>query len=467
MNGGRPTVAPLTQAQLLARLTGAATLAAGALLYGVGTSQPATLALGTPGQVLVAGATAPAWSDTFTTAKTINVSSGTIQTWQIAGATKMVLDGSGNLGIGVTPTVNGRLQIQSAASGGAPQTTGTTDANTVARLGAGSVALDIGVYAAGQMWIQQRSQANFATNYGIVLQPNGGNVSIGGTSSSGYGLDIIKASGGAGFRAYSGANICEMTVNGVDTYITNGQAGKISFYNNGSERLAIDSSGNATFAGNVGVGASTGSKFSVVDNTAGSLTYTDIQNASLTGTGGSILRLISGNAAGTTTTSLGIVKYRTGPVYFSNNESNAAGVIIFQTASADVLTLGVDKSSTFAGIVKSVSGAIFGTDPGFTENVRFGSTIRFAGNLSIQGGVNFLFDATTGSQLGSANTQKIGFWGATPVGQYNTTGTSVGFTAGAGTAVKDDSTFTGNTGATAYRISDVVRALKFCGIMAS
>jgi hypothetical protein len=50
--------------------------------------------------------------------------------------------------------------------------------------------------------------------------------------------------------------------------------------------------------------------------------------------------------------------------------------------------------------------------------------------------------------------------------QQSATGTSTGFTAGAGTTVKDDSTFTGATGATAYRISDVVKALKNLGILA-
>jgi hypothetical protein len=50
--------------------------------------------------------------------------------------------------------------------------------------------------------------------------------------------------------------------------------------------------------------------------------------------------------------------------------------------------------------------------------------------------------------------------------QQSATGTATGFTAGAGTAVKDDSTFTGATGATAYRISDVVKALKNLGILA-
>lgn len=51
--------------------------------------------------------------------------------------------------------------------------------------------------------------------------------------------------------------------------------------------------------------------------------------------------------------------------------------------------------------------------------------------------------------------------------QQNTTGTTTGFTAGVGTGVKDDSTFTGGTGSTAYRISDIVKALKNLGFLSA
>jgi hypothetical protein len=55
---------------------------------------------------------------------------------------------------------------------------------------------------------------------------------------------------------------------------------------------------------------------------------------------------------------------------------------------------------------------------------------------------------------------------STPVVQYTTTGTTTGFTAGAGTAVLSDSTFTGNDGSRAYTIGDIVRALKSYGFLA-
>lgn len=71
-----------------------------------------------------------------------------------------------------------------------------------------------------------------------------------------------------------------------------------------------------------------------------------------------------------------------------------------------------------------------------------------------------------GIQIGEDTSRKVGFFGATPVVQPSTTGTTTGFTAGTGTAVNDDSTFTGNTGSTAYTVGDIVNALKTLGLLA-
>lgn len=51
-------------------------------------------------------------------------------------------------------------------------------------------------------------------------------------------------------------------------------------------------------------------------------------------------------------------------------------------------------------------------------------------------------------------------------GAFATTGEIDGFTAGVGAAVLVDSTFTGDSGATAYTISDLVKHLKAAGILA-
>lgn len=70
-----------------------------------------------------------------------------------------------------------------------------------------------------------------------------------------------------------------------------------------------------------------------------------------------------------------------------------------------------------------------------------------------------------GSEVGQSATDKVGFFGATPVAQQATTGTTTGFTAGSGTAAKDDSTFTGDSGTAAYTVGDIVLALKNLGIL--
>jgi hypothetical protein len=49
----------------------------------------------------------------------------------------------------------------------------------------------------------------------------------------------------------------------------------------------------------------------------------------------------------------------------------------------------------------------------------------------------------------------------------SSTGTTAGFTPGGGTAVTDESTFTGDAGSTAYRISDIVKHLKRMGMLAT
>ena len=62
----------------------------------------------------------------------------------------------------------------------------------------------------------------------------------------------------------------------------------------------------------------------------------------------------------------------------------------------------------------------------------------------------------------------VAAWGAAlPSAQPSTTGTTTGFSASTGTAVVSGSTFTGNTGTTAYTIGDIVLALKQQGLLAS
>jgi hypothetical protein len=71
-----------------------------------------------------------------------------------------------------------------------------------------------------------------------------------------------------------------------------------------------------------------------------------------------------------------------------------------------------------------------------------------------------------GYGVGQSATDKVAFYGETPIAQPSATGVVAGFTAGSGTGANVDSTFTGNVGSTAYTISDVVAHLKNLGLLA-
>ncbi len=93
--------------------------------------------------------------------------------------------------------------------------------------------------------------------------------------------------------------------------------------------------------------------------------------------------------------------------------------------------------------------------------------LTVATGLTVADTKNVVLATGTGTKIGTATSQKLGLWNATPVIQPAATGTTSGFTAGAGTAVDSAATFTGGVGSKAYTIGDVVLALKQAGIMAA
>ncbi len=130
---------------------------------------------------------------------------------------------------------------------------------------------------------------------------------------------------------------------------------------------------------------------------------------------------------------------------------------------------GAPASSYGYGITGGQLWANVGTGGSYAWAVNGSNYMTLSGTDLTLGdfGLNIAVGTSTGSKIGTATNQKLGFWNAAPVTQYATTGTTTGFTAGAGTAVLSGSTFTGNTGSAAYTISDIVRCLKLSGHMAA
>lgn len=127
---------------------------------------------------------------------------------------------------------------------------------------------------------------------------------------------------------------------------------------------------------------------------------------------------------------------------------NSAGAFSFGSGSTSH-SLGADGDGFFSGKLEVDGIAYFDAD------------------LTLADASDLVLGTTTGTKFGTSTSQKLAFFNSTPIVQPSSTGETTGFTAGSGTGVNDDSTFTGNVGSTAYRISDIVKHLKNLGLIAA
>lgn len=121
--------------------------------------------------------------------------------------------------------------------------------------------------------------------------------------------------------------------------------------------------------------------------------------------------------------------------------SAAGGALVFKTST----TLG--SGTTLQSLVSrlTISGGAVTTDA---------STATWADAL------DFVFGTTTGTKFGTATTQKLAFWNATPIVQPTTAVGSATLTSpGGGTQIKTDDTFDG------YTLQQVVKALRNLGLL--
>lgn len=86
--------------------------------------------------------------------------------------------------------------------------------------------------------------------------------------------------------------------------------------------------------------------------------------------------------------------------------------------------------------------------------------VRFGDNVEIADAKNLVFNTTTGTKIGTATTQKIGFWNTAPIVQPTTAVTASTFVANTSAIANDTATFDG------YTIGQVVKALRNLGILA-
>ena len=218
-----------------------------------------------------------------------------------------------------------------------------------------------------------------------------GNLGIN-TNLPGYKLDISGSSDVARITSSTTDSGILMT-DSSNTIRIGTRSGTAIFDTGGSERMRIQA------AGDVGIGT---------QNDAGNaLRYLDVQNINAGSSAGSIIRLITSNTAGSGTTTVDIVKYKTGGFIIKNTETNAAAYTAFEIGSNETMR-----------IVSNTNVGIGNTAPAYKLVVA--GTIQ-----STTGGIRFP-DGTT--QATAATTTPPG--GSDTQIQYNSGGSSFGGSAG-------------------------------------
>lgn len=110
-----------------------------------------------------------------------------------------------------------------------------------------------------------------------------------------------------------------------------------------------------------------------------------------------------------------------------------------------------------AAVGEGSNSTVIGNSSTLTAHIYGAVTV---GGLVIDDAKNIVLNTTTGTKIGTATSQKLGLWNATPVVQPTTAVTAAAFTANSSGIADDTATFGG------YTIGQIVAALKAIGALA-
>jgi len=215
-----------------------------------------------------------------------------------AGVNRMVIDTSGNVGIGET---NPLVKLDVKGSPSAPATSGTAQTGSLrVSQTLGNGVLDMGFYTSsnGTAWLQSTNKTNLATNYDIALQPNGGKVGINGNTPTnalhvfgGASDSRMQFTNNATGNAYSDG--LWVGIDSTQAYLLHRDNTPIAFYTNATKRMSLDASGDLSISDNsvttgighfqnTGITSTTGSNagWSITTNSG---TYNDVGSLEVAG----------------------------------------------------------------------------------------------------------------------------------------------------------------------------------------
>lgn len=193
----------------------------------------------------------------------------------------------------------------------------------------------------------------------------------------------------------------------------------------------------------------------VTRNTDGALT---LSSAATPATGTSFAMAMTVNNTTTGHKMLSLLN-NTNTLVFTIEKSANGWDLSRYVAGTVVSSLGFEDDGDLSIFANNFGASIVGTalisaDSGITLQSSSPITINGADQVSIAGTIL------------SINTGEVGFYGATPVGQFTPVGDN-DHTVVAGTTVTTNFTFSGGTGTAYYSIGDLVRALKLLGFIAT
>ena len=303
---------------------------------------------------------------------------------------------------------------------------------------------------------------------GVSISTNGvieadGNLTVDGTSinlgTTSVSRTINIGTGGAvqtiNLGTSANANIISLGSNAAQSIGINGgdalnlyaDAGTITMDSGGSGGTGAINVGTFGYAQTISIGNTTGATSLALRAGTGGITLETATTASsnLTVTGD-----VAVNGGDITTTSA------------TFNLANAASTLNLGTTGI-IRTVNIGTGTGLSN-TQTINIGTFSTNAATIRIGNYGSTP--ASVTTIHGDtLNLNATTTVGTTNICAAGASLGFFGVAASTQYTTTGTTLGFTAGVGTAARVDSTYTGNNGTKAYTVGDIVRALKSYGLL--
>ena len=310
---------------------------------------------------------------------------------------RMRITSAGNVGIGLTAPVN-RLEV--VGTNAAAATSGSAANGAMRLYGSGSGAvLDSGIHGTAA-WLQARQYNDYAGNYGLLLNPNGGNVGIGTTSPSGK-LEISLTTGGAG-QIITGIDnttgvYSQWRVNGTATKGFIGTANQIVSGTSIND-FAIDA---AAVSGNLIFSASQSEKMRILNSgNVGIGTASPASKLHLSSTGQTVLTITgdsdsSGADVGYTGITMnwsGAERWNIGPAGTGTNN------LVFRGAGSNLMTL-TTGGNVLIGTASGVTNGGFSFEPNYNGT---GISAAFFGHSSAGAtGHQYCVFAYNGTSIGS------------------------------------------------------------------